>query len=94
MWQLCVTTDQLVYLTGGNTSLLTLLLGNAEPSIRLKYSHDIVLMACILGVGSLTTPNPGSRFSDIRHMFLIWLLVLIYSMLVFLCSKQPHNVAE
>lgn len=47
-------------LAPGSASLLTLLLGNAEPNIRLKYSHDSVLMASMFGVASLTTPRPGS----------------------------------
>lgn len=40
--------------------LFTLLLGNTELNIRLSYSHDIVLRACVLGLESLTTPHPGS----------------------------------
>lgn len=53
----------------GETSLFTSLLGNTEPDLRLRYNHDIVLMACVFGVVSLTTPNPGSWFSTINYIF-------------------------
>lgn len=58
------------YYTWGNTSLFALLLGITEPDIRLKYGHGIVLTACISGVVSLTTSNPGSWFSTINYIFL------------------------
>lgn len=52
-------------------------------------------MACIFGIVSLTTPNPGCLDFLLPSVifFLVWFLV-IYSMLVFLCSRQPQSFVE